>query len=126
MAQILLVEDNCTNAQLAQRRLRLRGHVVTLAEDGAAALEQVARSLPDIILLDLHIPFVDGFDCAQRWKGDLRTASIPIIALSAHAMAPERKRALDAGCDAFIPKPVPFDLLDSWIGRLLPTLDAPT
>lgn len=119
MAKILVVEDNPANAQLTLRRLARKGHEVSLAVDGLAALRFVEDVHPDLVLLDLNLPGLDGWECARRLREGECTASLPIIALSAHAMAEDRLRALAVGCDAYFSKPVDYDALDGAIRRLV-------
>ncbi len=117
MTKILLVEDHEELWDSLSRRLRRRNFDVALAHDGQQALDQVDAETPDIVLLDMNIPVMDGWTVAQT----LRTQSnrVPIIALTAHAMAADRQRALDAGCDEFHAKPVVFDELLRQIDELL-------
>lgn len=117
MARLLLVEDTPEIWDVLSRRLRRRGHEVALAHDGAAGLEAVRRDRPEVILLDLNLPVMDGWTVARRLKDDPGTAAIPIIALTAHALAGDRDKAIAAGCDDYHPKPVDFS-------RLLTQIDA--
>lgn len=117
--KILLVEDNEMNRDMLSRRLSRRGHQVEIAGDGCMALELALRELPDLILMDMGLPVMDGWDTTRRLKADRRTASIPVIALTAHAMADERMRALEAGCDDFDTKPVDLDRLLGKVGALV-------
>lgn len=119
MAKILLVEDNELNRDMLSRRLIRRGHEVVMATDGGEALEVAARERPDLILLDMSLPTLDGWEVARRLKADERLCSIPVIALTAHAMSGDRERALDAGCDEFDTKPVELDRLLSKMDHLL-------
>jgi CheY-like chemotaxis protein len=120
MARLLLVEDNELNRDMLSRRLIRAGHDVRIAVDGAAGLA-AARSAPvDLVLLDLALPVMDGWEVARRLKADPRTAAIPVVALTAHAMPDERARALAAGCDAYDTKPVDLPRLLSVITGLLP------
>ncbi len=119
MAKILLVEDNELSRDMLSRRLARRGHAVVMALDGAQALDTAARERPDLILLDMSLPAIDGWEVARRLKRDAVLRRIPVIALTAHAMSGDRERALEAGCDAFDTKPVEFDRLLAAIGRLL-------
>ncbi len=119
MARILLVEDNELNRDMLSRRLMRRGHEVAMAVDGGEALEAATRERPDLILLDMSLPTIDGWEVARRLKADEGLRSIPVIALTAHAMSGDRERALEAGCDEFDTKPVEFDRLLSKIDRLL-------
>ncbi|MBB3048115.1 CheY-like chemotaxis protein [Litorivivens lipolytica] len=106
MATILLVEDNEMNRDMLRRRLEKRGYTVLIAEDGAQALESACAELPDLILLDMSLPVVDGWTAAANLKADERTRSIPVIALTAHAMDGDRQKAIAAGCDDYDTKPV--------------------
>ena len=103
---VLLVEDNLHNRPIFQGVLAHAGFHVVEAEDGAKALDLVAASLPDLILMDLSIPVVDGWECTRRLKADERTRGIPIIALTAHAMRGDEERARAAGCDGYLSKPI--------------------
>ena len=106
MAQILLVEDNELNRDMLSRRLRRRGHEVKIAVDGADAIAAVAANPPDLILMDMSLPIMDGWEATKALKADASTSHIPIIALTAHAMAGEREKALGVGCDDYDTKPV--------------------
>ena len=106
MAKILLVEDNRHNQNLFTTALRHFGHDVTLAEDGDAALRAVSEARPELVLLDLSIPKIDGWTVARTLREDPSTADLPILALTAHAMKGDRERALEAGCSAYLSKPV--------------------
>jgi two-component system, cell cycle response regulator DivK len=117
--RILVVEDNELNRDVLSRRLARRGFEVLVAIDGANGLEVVDAAHPDLILLDLAMPHVDGWECARRLKAREQTRAIPIIALSAHAMLGERQKALDAGCDDFDTKPLDFPALLEKMDRLL-------
>ncbi len=119
MAKILIVEDNEMNRDMLQRRLSRKGFEVSIAVDGEAGLDQAAAERPDLILLDLSLPGIDGWETARRLKaGD--TKAIPIIALTAHAMAGDREKALAAGCDDYDTKPVELPRLLGKIEKLLP------
>jgi len=119
MACILYVEDNDDNVYMLRNRLERRGHTVLVARDGRAGVEAARAERPDLILLDLGLPVVDGWDAARLLKADERTRAIPIIALSAHAMAGDRAQALEAGCDDYDTKPVDFARLLGRIEALL-------
>ena len=106
MTKVLLVEDNEMNRDMLSRRLERRGYEIVLAEDGLQGVEQAATARPDIVLLDMSLPGLDGWEVAGRLKSDPATAAIPIIALTAHAMAGDRERALQAGCDDYVTKPI--------------------
>lgn len=111
MAKILLVEDNELNRDMLSRRLQRRGYDVVIATDGAEALTNAAREHPDLILMDLSLPKVDGWEATRRLKADAALCAIPVIALTAHAMSGDRERAFDAGCDEFDTKPIELDRL---------------
>jgi two-component system cell cycle response regulator DivK len=118
--KVLYVEDNDDNVYMLKMRLELLdGFEVLVAEDGEKGCAAALAERPDIILMDLELPGVDGWEAARRLKGDPQTRDIPIIALSAHVLADARERALAAGCDEFDGKPVDFARLLATIRRLL-------
>ena len=117
--KILLVEDNEMNRDMLSRRLILRGYEVVIAEDGRMALEMALREFPDLVLMDMGLPVMDGWEATRQLKTDPRTASLPVIALTAHAMADDRLRALDAGCDDFDTKPIDLDRLLGKVAALV-------
>ena len=117
--QILIVEDNELNRDVLSRRLARRGFDVLIAFDGPQGIEMAQRHAPNLILLDLGLPQIDGWECARRLKADAATERIPIIALSAHAMLGDRQRALQAGCNDYDTKPIDFDGLLKKMERLL-------
>ncbi len=119
MPRILLVEDNELNRDMLSRRLIRRGYEVTLAVDGAEGVARARADLPDLILMDMSLPVMDGWDASRALKGDPVTARIPVIALTAHAMAADEQRAREAGCDDFDTKPVELDRLLGKITVLL-------
>jgi CheY-like chemotaxis protein len=119
MKRILIVEDNELNRDVLSRRLLRRGFQVLLAADGLDALTIAHDAEPDLILLDLGMPTIDGWECARRLKKDRATWTIPIIALTAHAMLGDREKALNAGCDDFDTKPIDFDGLLEKMNRLM-------
>jgi two-component system cell cycle response regulator DivK len=119
--RILIVEDNELNRDVLSRRLARRGYQVSLAADGPDGVSLARAQAPDLILLDLGLPGLDGWECARALKADAATQGIPIIALTAHAMCGEREKALDAGCDDFDTKPIEFDGLLAKVNRLLTT-----
>lgn len=121
MTMVLMVEDNEMNRDMLSRRLARRGYTVNLAVDGAEALEQVNSVRPDIILMDMSLPVLDGWEVTRRLKSNDSTADIPVIALTAHAMAGDRQKALEAGCDDFDVKPIDFTRLLSKISALVGT-----
>jgi two-component system cell cycle response regulator DivK len=110
-SRILLVEDNEMNRDMLSRRLQRRGYAIEAAVDGRQALEIARGNLPDLILLDLSLPEIDGWEVTRLLKADARTSHIPIIALTAHAMIGDREKALMAGCDEYETKPIEFDRL---------------
>jgi two-component system cell cycle response regulator DivK len=111
MPKILLVEDNEMNRDMLSRRLERRGYEVLIAVDGQEGLTRAQNDAPEIILLDMSLPVLDGWEVARRLKADDETRPIPIIALTAHAMAGDREKALEAGCDDYDTKPVEFPRL---------------
>jgi CheY-like chemotaxis protein len=119
MARILLVEDNEMNRDMLSRRLEKRGHTVSIAVDGGAGLEKARAEKPDIILMDMSLPVIDGWEATRQLKADANTARIPVIALTAHAMTSDRDKALAAGCDDFDTKPVELPRLLGKIDEML-------
>ena len=111
MSKILLVEDNEMNRDMLTRRLERKGFEVVIATDGKAGIDMASSASPDIILMDLSLPVIDGWEATRQIKGDLATQSIPVIALTAHAMAGDEQRALEAGCDDYDTKPIDFKRL---------------
>ena len=110
---VLLIEDNELNRDMLKRRLERKEFIVSCAEDGQSGLDMARNEIPDIILLDLSLPVIDGWNVARQLKADSNTKDIPIIALTAHAMKGDREKALDAGCDEYDTKPVNLEgLLD--------------
>jgi two-component system, cell cycle response regulator DivK len=119
MPTILLVEDNEMNRDMLSRRLERRGYRVLLAEDGAAGVEMAAAAAPDLVLMDMSLPVLDGWEASRRLKSSDATRHIPVIALTAHAMSSDRDRALEAGCDDYDTKPVDLSRLLEKIETLL-------
>ena len=119
MAKILLVEDNEMNRDMLSRRLTKRGHEVVIAVDGQEGVTMASSEAPEIILLDMSLPVMDGWEAARILKADDATRSIPIIALTAHAMAGDRERCLEAGCEDYDTKPIEFKRLLGKIDTLL-------
>jgi CheY-like chemotaxis protein len=117
--RVLYVEDNDDNAFMLSSRLKKRGFQVSVAVDGEKGVAATRRDKPDIVIMDLHLPVLDGFEATRRLKADPATQSIPVIALSAHAMAQHRDQALAAGCDDYDTKPVDLDRLVNKINNLL-------
>ena len=120
MTKVLYIEDNEDNVYILKMRLELLGDFEVLtAEDGEKGCTMALSERPDIILMDLEMPVVDGWEATRRLKCSPRARNIPIIALSAHALAGEREKALAAGCDEFDTKPIEFDRLVATVRRLL-------
>jgi CheY-like chemotaxis protein len=108
MARILLVEDNELNRDMLVRRLRRRGFEIEIAVDGREGIDKTKRGQPDLVLMDMSLPEIDGWTAARTLKADPSTRQIPIVALTAHAMSSDREAALAAGCDDYDTKPVDF------------------
>ena len=119
MSKILLVEDNETNRDMLSRRLLRRGYDVILALDGESGLSLATSEAPDLILMDMSLPILDGWEATRRLKAAPATHSIPVIALTAHAMSSDRDKALDAGCDDYDTKPIELPRLLEKIETLL-------
>jgi two-component system cell cycle response regulator DivK len=120
MAKILYVEDNEDNIYMLSRRLKRKGHEVLVATDGAAGVAMAKSELPELILMDLSLPVMDGWAATQAIKAAPETGKIPVIALSAHAMSGDREKALAAGCDDYDSKPVDLARLLAKMAALLP------
>jgi len=121
MARILLVEDNEMNRDMLSRRLARRGHDVTMAFDGPAGIAAATTDRPDLILMDISLPGMDGWEATTVLRAQAESASVPIIALTAHAMETDRQRSLEVGCNDFDTKPVDFARLLIKIDALLAT-----
>jgi len=119
MAKILLVEDNEMNRDMLSRRLQRRGYHVVLAVDGQSGVEMAQNQAPDLVLMDMSLQVLDGWEAARRLKAGVLTKHIPIIALTAHAMSGDREKALDAGCDDYDTKPIELPRLLGKIEALL-------
>jgi two-component system cell cycle response regulator DivK len=119
MPRILLVEDNEMNRDMLSRRLIRKGYEVVMAEDGLQGVTMASSAAPDLILMDLSLPGIDGWEATRRIKGAEATRTIPIIALTAHAMVGNQEKAFDAGCDDFDTKPVDLPRLLGKIEALL-------
>jgi len=119
MPKVLLVEDNEMNRDMLSRRLVRRGFEVSLAIDGQQGVDKAAQESPDIILMDMSLPVLDGWEATRQLKANPATQVIPLIALTAHAMSGDRERALQAGCDDYDTKPIEFQRLMDKIDRLL-------
>jgi two-component system, cell cycle response regulator DivK len=111
MPKILLVEDNELNRDMLSRRLARRGYEVVIAIDGQEGIDLAESTLPDVILMDMSLPVIDGWEATRRIKAAPSTENIPVIALTAHAMAGDRDQALEAGCDDYDIKPLELDRL---------------
>ncbi len=119
MSKILLVEDNEMNRDMLSRRLERKGYEVVIAVDGQAGVDMASSAGPDLILMDLSLPVMDGWEATRRIKADAATQNIPVIALTAHAMAGDEQKALEAGCDDYDTKPVELNRLLGKITSLL-------
>jgi len=119
MAKILLVEDNEMNRDMLSRRLARKGHEVLIAVDGAEGVQMARSKVPDLILMDMSLPVLDGWQATREIKATPETHTIPVIALTAHAMAGDREKCLAAGCDDYDTKPVEFPRLLGKIEMLL-------
>ena len=119
MAKILVVEDNELNIDMLERRLKKRGYEVVVAVNGADACEKAQSELPDLILMDMHLPVIDGWEATRLIKADAKTSAIPVIALTADAMSGDREKALEAGCDEYETKPLDFEQLLAKMETLL-------
>jgi two-component system, cell cycle response regulator DivK len=119
MSKILLVEDNEMNRDMLSRRLTRRGYKVLIAVDGAAGVSMAMAEKPDLILMDMSLPIMDGWEATRKIKANPTTKSIPTIALTAHAMAGDREKALEAGCDDYDTKPIELSRLLEKIATFL-------
>ncbi len=119
MAKILLVEDNELNRDMLSRRLIRNGHTVVVAVDGEQGVAMAISEAPDIVLMDMSLPVLDGWAATRKLRADPATRAIPVIALTAHAMAGDREKALDAGCNDYDTKPVELPRLLGKIAALL-------
>jgi two-component system, cell cycle response regulator DivK len=119
MAKVLLVEDNEMNRDMLSRRLIRRGFEVVFAVNGKQGVDLARSEKPDIILMDMSLPIMDGWEATRCVKSDEATRSVPVIGLTAHAMSGDREKAIEAGCDDYDTKPVELDRLIGKIERLL-------
>lgn len=119
MAKILLVEDNEMNRDMLSRRLKRNGYDVVIAIDGQQGVDMAASEAPDLILMDMSLPVIDGWEATRRVKANEATRGIPVIALTAHAMAGDREKAIEAGCEDYDTKPVEITRLLEKITNLL-------
>lgn len=126
MAKILLVEDNEMNRDMLSRRLERKGYSVVFALDGAEALVKAISEAPDLILMDMSLPVMSGWEVTRKLRLDPQTQRLPIIALTAHAMSSDRQEALDAGCDDYDTKPLDFPRLLNKMETLLQRNAVPT
>lgn len=120
MAKILLVEDNEMNRDMLSRRLERRGYQVVMAFDGEQGVAMAQAEKPDLILMDMSLPIIDGWEATRRVKANEATRHIPIIALTAHAMSDDREKAMQAGCDEYDTKPIDLERLLTKIQSFLP------
>jgi CheY-like chemotaxis protein len=120
MARILLVEDNEMNRDMLSRRLERRGYQVAVAVDGGQGVEMARSEAPDLILMDMSLPVLDGWEATRQLKAAQETRDIPIIALTAHALVGDREKAIEAGCDDYDSKPIELPRLLEKIEALLP------
>ena len=120
MLKILLVEDNEMNRDMLSRRLKRRGYEVSIAVNGAEGVTMANSITPDLILMDMSLPVMDGWEATKNIKADPSTKSIPVIALTAHAMSGDREKALQAGCDDYDTKPIELSRLLTKIKTFLP------
>ena len=118
--KLLLVEDNEMNRDMLSRRLLRRGYEIVMAVDGGQGVEMAGSELPDLILMDMSLPVIDGWEATRRIKAAEATRHIPIIGLTAHAMAGDREKAIEAGCNDYDTKPVELDRLIAKIEALRP------
>jgi two-component system, cell cycle response regulator DivK len=119
MAKILIIEDNEMNLDMLTRRLARRGYNIVSATDGVEGLHLASYEQPDLVLMDMSLPKMDGWEATKHLKANDKTSSIPVIALTAHAMVGDRERALEAGCDDYDTKPIDLTRLLFKIGNLL-------
>ncbi|WP_455218338.1 response regulator [Kaarinaea lacus] len=119
MAKVLLVEDNEMNRDMLSRRLERKGFEVVFAQDGSIAVDMASSEQPELILMDMSLPVLDGWEATRRIKSNPETSNIPVIALTAHAMAGDREKALEVGCEDYDTKPVDFPRLLSKIDALI-------
>ena len=125
MPKILLVEDNELNRDMLSRRLQRKGYEVAFAVDGQSGVEMAMKGPPDLILMDMSLPVLDGWEASRKLKAAPQTRLVPIIALTAHAMAGDREKAIEAGCDDYDTKPVDLPRLLKKIEALLQPKAAP-
>ena len=122
MSKLLLVEDNELNRDMLMRRLQRKGYQVIIAVDGEDGVKKAQSEAPDLILMDMSLPLLDGWEATRRLKAAPETRSIPIIALTAHAMSGDREQAIEAGCDDYDTKPIELARL---LNKIQPLLERP-
>lgn len=116
---ILYVEDNFDNRMLVRRVLEAQGYRVVEAEDGTAGLDWLQSEIPDLVLMDINLPEIDGYEVTRRFKQFPRMSKVPVIAMTANVMKGDREKTLAAGCDGYIPKPIDIDALPDQIAKFL-------
>ena len=121
MPLVLIVEDNPLDADMLSRRLIRKGYAVITADNGEVGIAQAQCNRPDLIIMDMGLPVIDGWEATRRLKSSTDTAAIPVVALTAYAMAEDRQKCLDAGCDDYEPKPLEFERLLACMEHLLKT-----
>ncbi|MEM7029247.1 MAG: response regulator [Chloroflexota bacterium] len=119
MAHILLIEDNEMNWDMLSARLRREGYTVSIATDGLQGITRAKSTFPDLILMDLSLPVIDGWNATRQLRQDATTCTIPIIALTAHAIVGDREKAIEAGCNDYLTKPIDFSALKYKMATLL-------
>lgn len=125
MAKLLLVEDNEMSRDMLSRRLVRRGYEVAVAVDGAQGVEMARTERPDLVLMDLSLPVIDGWEATRRIKAGQETRHLPVIGLTAHAMASDRDKALEAGCDDYDTKPIELERLLQKVEALIQSVGKP-
>lgn len=118
-ATILYIEDNCDNRLLVRRVLEAEGYTVIEAEDGLAGMDFVQSETPDLVLMDINLPELDGYEVTKRLKQSPSMAEVPVIAMTANVMRGDREKTIAAGCDGYIPKPIDIDSLPNQIAKFL-------
>ncbi len=119
IATILYIEDNCDNRLLVRRVLEAEGYRVIEAEDGLAGMDFVQSETPDLVLMDINLPELDGYEVTKRLKQSPAMAEVPVIAMTANVMKGDREKTFAAGCDGYIPKPIDIDSLPNQIAKFL-------
>ena len=119
-AKILVVDDNEDNRELASKILRIRGYLIVEAKDGRAAIKKAEEERPDLILMDISLPDIDGYEVTRAIKSKEELRGIPVIALTAHAMKGDKEKALEAGCDGYISKPIDIHKFPDQVSSYLP------